>query len=326
MLLETMQNQSGLESIVFLDRNTFTVPFRRPNFEHEWIEYDDTSIEQVVPRLQDATIAVCNKIPMRGHSLSQLTKLKLIAVAATGVDNVDLDFCRANQIAVCNTRGYAVNSLPEHALMLMLALRRNLIAYRNDVRAGKWREAKQFCLLDHPISDLRGATLGIVGYGTSGKSMAQLARAIGMNVLIAERKRAQVVREERTRFEEVLQQSDVVSLHCPLTEETRDLIAEAEFRLMKRDAILINTARGGLIRDAALIEALKSNQITGAGIDVLRAEPPRDGNALLDSELPNLIVTPHNAWASRQAMQTLADQLIENLELFVRGEPRNLVV
>jgi glycerate dehydrogenase len=326
MLLETMQNQSALEAIVFLERNTFTVPFRRPNFEHQWIEYDQTSSEELVPRLQDATIAICNKVPMRGQTLSQLTKLKLIAVAATGVDNVDLEFCRANQIAVCNTRGYAVTSLPEHALMLMLALRRNLIAYRNDVRAGKWGEAKQFCLLEHSISDLRHATLGIVGYGTLGKSMDQLASAIGMNVLIAERKGAQVVREGRTRFEDVLQQSDVISLHCPLTEDTRDLIAEAELRLMKRDAILINTARGGLISDAALIDALNTNQISGAGIDVLRVEPPREGNALLDADLPNLIVTPHNAWASRQAMQTLADQLIENLELFVRGEPRNLVV
>ena len=321
-----MPNQSKPESIVFLERNTFSVPFRRPEFEHTWIDYAETSVDELVPRLAEASIAICNKVPMRASTLAQLNKLKLIAVAATGVDNVDLDFCRENHIAVCNTRGYAVSSLPEHALMLMLTLRRNLIAYRNDVRAGKWAEARQFCLLDHSINDLRGATIGIVGYGALGKSMARLAEAIGMEVLIAERKGAHDVREGRPSFEEVLRKSDIVSLHCPLTEETRELIADADLGLMKRDAILINTARGGLINDTALLDALKKGQIGGAGVDVLRAEPPREGNILLDTDLPNLIVTPHNAWASRQAMQTLADQLIENLELFVRGEPRNLVV
>ena len=304
--------------IVFLERNTFNVPFRRPAFEHEWSEFGETAPGEVVERLAPATIAICNKLPLRAETLSQLPKLKLIAVAATGVDNVDLAYCRSHNIAVCNTRGYAVNSLPEHALMLMLALRRNLIAYRNDVKAGRWHEAKQFCLLDHPIGDLRGATLGIVGFGTLGKSMAQLGRAIGMEVLVA-------VRGDRAGFQDVLRRSDVLSLHCPLTEETKNLIGADELAQMKPGAILINTARGGLIDDHALIEALKNGQLAGAGIDVLRNEPPRDGNPLLEVDLPNLIVTPHNAWASRQAMQTLADQLVDNLEAFVSGAPQNLV-
>jgi glycerate dehydrogenase len=209
--------------------------------------------------------------------------------------------------------------------MLMLALRRNLIAYRADIKAGRWHEARQFCLLDHPISDLKNSCLGVVGFGTLGRAMAQLGEAIGMNVLVAERKNAPVVRQDRVSFSEVLQRSDVISLHCPLTEETKNLIGAEELKQMKRDAILINTARGGLIDDLALLEGLKSGWIAGAGIDVLRNEPPRDGNPLLDVDLPNLIVTPHNAWASRQAMQTLADQLVDNLEAFVRGEPRNLV-
>lgn len=306
------------EIIVFLERNTFNVPFRRPAFAHEWSEFGETAPGEVVERLAPATIAICNKLPLRAETLSQLPKLKLIAVAATGVDNVDLAYCRGHNIAVCNTRGYAVNSLPEHALMLMLALRRNLIAYRNDVKAGRWHEAKQFCLLDHPIGDLRGATLGIVGFGTLGKSMAQLGRAIGMEVLVA-------VRNDRAGFQEVLRRSDVLSLHCPLTEETKNLIGADELAQMKPEAILINTARGGLIDDRALIEALKNGRLAGAGIDVLRNEPPRDGNPLLEVDLPNLIVTPHNAWASRQAMQTLADQLVDNLEAFVRGAPQNLV-
>ena len=306
------------EIIVFLERNTFNVPFRRPAFAHEWSEFGETPPGEVVERLAPATIAICNKLPLRAETLSQLPKLRLIAVAATGVDNVDLAYCRSHNIAVCNTRGYAVNSLPEHALMLMLALRRNLIAYRNDVKAGRWHEAKQFCLLDHPIGDLRGATLGIVGFGTLGKSMTQLGRAVGMGVIVA-------VRDDRAGFQEVLRRSDVLSLHCPLTEETKNLIGAEELAQMKPDAILINTARGGLIDDHALIEALKNGRLAGAGIDVLRNEPPRDGNPLLEVDLPNLIVTPHNAWASRQAMQTLADQLVDNLEAFVRGAPQNLV-
>lgn len=313
------------QTIVFLERNTFSVPFRKPSFEHEWTEFGETSPDQVVERLASATIAICNKVQIRGDALAQLPKLKLIAVAATGVDNVDLAYCRTHNIAVCNTRGYAVNSLPEHALMLMLALRRNLIAYRADVKAGRWHEARQFCLLDHSIGDLQGTTLGIVGFGTLGRSMAQLGRAIGMEVIVAERKSAAVVRADRVSFADVLRLSDVISLHCPLTEETKNLIGADELQQMKPSAILINTARGGLIDDHALLDALQNGRLAGAGIDVLRNEPPREGNPLLEVDLPNLIVTPHNAWASRQAMQTLADQLIDNVEAFVRGEPQNLV-
>lgn len=313
------------EIIVFLERDTFNVSFRKPAFEHEWVEFGETTPGEVVQRLGQATIAICNKVSLRGEALAQLPNLRLIAVAATGVDNVDLAFCRNHNIAVCNTRGYAANSLPEHALMLMLALRRNLVAYRNDVRNGRWHEARQFCLLDHPIADLKGSTLGIVGFGTLGKSMAELGRAIGMDVIVAERKNAATVREGRVDFGELLERSDVISLHCPLTEETKNLISAGELGQMKCDAILINTARGGLIDDHALLAALQDGRIAGAGIDVLRNEPPREGNPLLEVDLPNLIVTPHNAWASRQSMQTLADQLIDNLEAFVRGEPRNLV-
>ena len=322
----TMQNPRKMEKIVFLERDTFTIDFGRPNFEHEWIEHGETSVEEMVPRLKDATIAICNKLPMRESSLEQLPDLKLIAVAATGVDNIDLAYCKTKKIAVCNTRGYAINSLPEHALMLMLALRRNLMAYVDDVRQGRWRDARQFCLLDHSIADLRGATLGIIGYGTLGKAMERLASGIGMDVLISEHKGASEVRAGRVSFQEVLRSSDVISLHCPLTDKTRNLISVNELRLMKPSAVLINTARGGLIDEDALVQALSRGELGGAGVDVLRVEPPKESNALLEARFPNLIVTPHNAWASQQAMQTLADQLIGNMEAFVRGEPRNLVV
>jgi glycerate dehydrogenase len=320
-----MTTERGFESIVFLERNTFNINFPRPAFAHEWIEHDETATGEIVPRLNGATIVICNKLQLRAETLSQLPQLKLIAVAATGVDNIDLPFCRARGITVCNTRGYASTSLPEHALMLMLALRRNLFAYQRDVRAGRWAEAKQFCLLDHPIGDLKSATLGIIGYGTLGQSVAKLAMAVGMEVLIAEHKEATVIRQGRSSFAEVLRRSDVISLHCPLTESTRNLIGSHELKQLKTGAILINTARGGLVDDVALLAALSAGRIGGAGIDVLRIEPPRDGNILLEADLPNLIVTPHTAWASREAMQALAQQVIENLEAFVRGEPRNLV-
>ena len=315
-----------MERIVFLERNTFKVNFRRPHFAHEWTDHDETAADQIVDRLQSATIAICNKLPLRAPELSQLPQLKLIAVAATGVDNIDLDYCQQNEIAVCNARHYAGASLPEHVLLLMLALRRNLQAYVADVNAGKWQQAKQFCLLDHPIHDLRGTTLGIIGYGFLGQAVGKLARAVGMKLLIAERKRANSIRPERVSFDEVLKNSDVITLHCPLTDETRNLIDQQELATMKPEALLINTARGGLVNESALLKALREGEIAGAAFDVLSEEPPRHGNALLEAQLPNLIVTPHIAWASREAMQTLADQLVDSLEAFVRGEMLNRVV
>ena len=304
------------------------VEFRRPHFDHEWVEFDQTDPDQVVERLRDATIAIVNKLPLRQRELTVLPKLSLIAVAATGVDNIDLECCRAHGIVVSNTRNYATHSLPEHVLMLMLALRRNLIAYREDVKRGEWQRAEQFCLLDHSIRDLYGSTLGIIGYGFLGQAVGRLARAVGMEVLVSERKQASAIREGRISFADVLRCSDVVSLHCPLTEATTNLIAEPEFLLMKPDALLINTARGGLVNERDLVRALQERWISGAAVDVLPREPPPEENILLAANLQNLlnlIITPHIAWASREAMQTLADQLVENLEAFVRGEPRNLV-
>jgi glycerate dehydrogenase len=315
-----------MERIVFLERNTFKVEFPRPQFEHEWIDHAETEALQVVERLQGATIAICNKLPLRASELSQLPQLKLIAVAATGVDNIDLAYCKQHGIAVCNARHYAGNSLPEHVMMLMLALRRNLKAYLQEVRAGAWQEAKQFCLLNHPIHDLRGATLGIIGYGFLGQAVGNLAKAVGMNLLVAERKAATSISSGRVAFPELLEAADVITLHCPLTEETRNLIDWPELQMMKRESLLINTARGGLVNENALLRALSEQQIAGAAFDVLSEEPPRGGNVLLEAELPNLIVTPHVAWASREAMQTLAVQLIDSMEGFVRGEPVNRVV
>jgi len=315
-----------MERIVFLERNTFKVEFPRPRFEHEWIDYDETAPPQLVDRLRNATIAICNKLPLRAPDLSRLPQLKLIAVAATGVDNIDLTYCRQHGIAVCNAQHYAGNSLSEHVLMLMLALRRNLRAYLEDVRAGAWQQANQFCLLDHPIHDLRGTTIGIIGYGFLGRAVGNLADAVGMKLLIAERKGATAIRPGRTAFSQVLEGSDVITLHCPLTDETRNLIDWPDLQMMKREALLLNTARGGLVNEAAVLQALHEGLIAGAAFDVLSEEPPRGGSPLLAEERPNLIVTPHVAWASREAMQTLADQLVASVEAFVRGETVHRVV
>lgn len=314
-----------MERIVFLERNTIAADFRRPAFDHEWIEFGESFQDQVVERLRGATIAISNKLSLREAELSQLPALKLIAIAATGSDNIDLQYCREHEIAVSNTRGYAVNSVPEHVLMMMLALRRNLLAYRADIQSGMWQESKQFCLLTHELHDISGSTLGIIGYGSIGKAMARLGQSLGMRVLIAEHKHAVAIRNGRTPFADILRQSDVISLHCPLTDETRDLFRQAEFELMKAGALLINTARGALVDDAALIEALQNGAIAGAGYDALREEPPRHGSPLLDLNLPNFIITPHVAWASNEAVQALADQVIDNIEAFIAGTPRNLL-
>lgn len=315
-----------MHRIVFLDRDALIADLRRPAFEHDWREYAETaSAEETLERLRDATIAIVNKVRLREAVLTELPELKLIAVAATGVDIIDLESCRRRGIAVLNVRNYATHAVPEHALMLMLSLSRNLVRYREDVLRGAWQESRQFCLLDHTIRDLHGRTLGIIGYGALGRAVERLAQAFGMRVLLSEHKGAKQIRDGRTSFDETVAASDIITLHCPLTAETRHLISAPELKRMRRDALLINTARGGLVDEAALVEALLNERIGGAGFDVLSEEPPRNGNPLLDLRLPNFILTPHVAWASREAMQALADQLIDNIEAFARGEPRNLV-
>lgn len=307
-----------MHKIVFLERDTLKVELRRPSFEHAWRDYGSTRPEEILERLEGADVAVVNKLPMRADVLKQLPKLRLIAVAATGTDNIDLDYCRGHDITVSNVRGYARETLPEHVLMLALALRRNLLAYVESVRAGGWQRAGQFYLHAAEIRDLSGSTFGLVGHGTLGRGVERLARAFGMEVLISERKGSTDVREGRTPFGEVLARADVLSLHVPLNGETRGMLGREEFGVMKSSAVLINCARGGVVDERALAEALREGRIAGAGVDVLSTEPPRDDNPLLDAGVPNLILTPHVAWAGREAQRALADQLVENIEAFVK--------
>ena len=313
------------QRVVFLDRASVKARVRRPAGASDYVEYEKTSVDEIVPRLKDATVAIINKVPMRADTLRQLPKLKLIAVAATGYDVVDVPYCREAGIAVANIRNYAVHTVPEHAFAMILALRRNLLAYRTDVENGVWNKSEQFCFFTHPIGDLHGATLGIIGEGAIGQATAAIGRAFGMRVLFADHAPPKMEGVSFTPHEQVLAESDVISLHCPLLPSTRNLIDLAAFRKMKRTALLINTARGGLVDEAALIQALDEGLIAGAGFDVLTVEPPRNGHPLLNLRRPNFILTPHVAWASDGAMQFLADQLIDNIERWDAGTPQHLV-
>ena len=311
--------------VVFLDRASLKARVRKPSNAGDYIEYEKTAPDEIVPRLAGAAVAIINKVPMRADTLRQLPQLKLIAVAATGYDVVDIPYCNEHRIAVANIRNYAVHTVPEHAFAMILALRRNLIAYRQDVENGVWNKSDQFCFFTHDIGDLFGATLGIVGEGAIGQGTAAIGRAFGMRVLFADHPPPKAAGVTYTPHDDVIAQSDVISLHCPLMPATRNLIDIAAFRKMKRNALLINTARGGLVDEAALIQALDEGLIAGAGFDVLTVEPPKDGHPLLDVGRPNFILTPHIAWASDGAMQFLADQLIDNIEHWASGNPQHLV-
>jgi glycerate dehydrogenase len=314
--------------IVFLDRDTLSpeTKLRTPSFPHEFVAYGRTSPEEVASRIADADIVITNKAPVRQEAIARAPNLKLIAVAATGYDVVDVAACAERGIAVCNIRNYAVNTVPEHTFALILALRRSILAYADSVRRGRWQEAGQFCFFDHPIKDLAGSTLGIVGDGVLGKAVADLGRAFGMRVLFSAYKGSTGMGPLYTSFEDVLRQSDIITLHSPLMPSTRNMIAAPEFALMERRPLLINTARGGLVDEAALADALIAGRISGAAFDVVTAEPPAPDHPfmrLLDR--PDFILTPHVAWASSEAVQGLTDQLFENIDLFWSGTPRNLV-
>src|SRR5437868_1813104 len=258
-----------MEQIVFLDSGSLNADIRKPKFAHVWKNFPNTAPDQAAQRLRAATIAITNKVPMRSDALAQAKSLRLIAVAATGTDIVDLDACRARGIVVQNIRNYANASLPEQVFALILALRRNLFAYRADVEDGRWQRSEHFCFLDHPIGDLSGSRLGVVGFGALGQAVAALGVAFGMRVLAYDVQPVRAPGVEAAPLEKILETSDVISLHVPLAPGTANLIGAAELARMKPNCLLINTARGGLVDEQALAEALRSGRIGGAGFDVL---------------------------------------------------------
>ncbi len=291
----------------------------------DWCWHESTRPGDVAARLADAEIAVTNKVVIDAATLAANPQLKLICVAATGVNNVDLEAARRLGITVVNAVGYATPAVIQHVFALLLALATRLPQYSEAVRDGRWQTAPHFCLLDYPITELAGRTLGIVGHGELGSAVARVATAFGMEILLAARPGVNRAAGDRIPLPELLEQADAVTLHCPLTPTTRGLIDADALERMRSQAFLINTARGGIVDEAALAQALRSGAIAGAGVDVLTREPPRSGNPLLAPDIPNLVVTPHVAWASRDARQRLVDQVAANVRAYRAGTPCRVV-
>jgi glycerate dehydrogenase len=315
--------------IVFLDRATLSpqTTLRAPAFDHRLVVHDRTRPDEVARRIADAEIVIVNKVRLTAEDLRQAPELRLVAVAATGTDNIDIAECQRLGVVVSNIRNYAVHTVPEHTFALIFALRRSITAYRDSVRSGRWQEAAQFCYFDHPIRDLAGSTLGIFGDGVLGQAVAAMGRALGMRIQFAAYKGAASMGPLYTPFEQVIEQADILTLHCPLLPATRNMIGAAEFCRMKQRPLLINTARGGLVDEAELADALRGGQLGGAGFDVVTAEPPPAEHPFMAlQDQPNFILTPHVAWASDEAVQGLAHQLVDNIEAFVRGAPTNAVL
>lgn len=291
-----------------------------------------TAPAELPARLAAAEILITNKIRIGAAELAAAPRLKLICLSATGVNNVDLEAAGARGIGVCNVTAYCTASVVQHVYALILALTHHLAAYQRLLQAGAWKTSPQFCLLDFPIRELAGRKLGIVGFGELGRGVARAAPAFGLEVLVSERPgdsagAARGTKDEPRRpFEQVLAEADILSLHCPLTDDTRGLIDAAALGRMKRDALLINTARGALVDSAALADALRAGRIGGAGIDVLPQEPPVDGDPLLDAAIPNLIITPHVAWAARESRQRAVNEIAANIRSFMAGGRRGRVI
>jgi len=314
----------GMERIVLLDDAAFTTAMPAPRFAHEWVNHAATAPEEVAARIREATIAITNQVPISAADLDQAPRLRMVAVAATGYNHVDLAACEERGILVANVRDWSV-SVPEHVFALTLALRRRLAEYQAAVREGEWARSPVYGLMLEPLPRaLHGSTLGLVGYGGLARRVERIAHGFGMDVIVADRKGA-APRSGRVAFDEVISRSDVLVILCPLTPETRGLIGAVELARMKADALLINCARGGIVDEAALAAVLQSGGIGGAGFDVLSEEPPANGNPLLELDLPNLIVTPHMAWASVESERILIDEVIGIIEAFVAGSPRNVL-
>jgi len=283
-----------------------------------------TLAEQVVERLQGASVAIVNKVQLTAETLGQCPQLKLILISATGTNNVDLAAARQHGITVCNCQGYGTPSVAQHTLMLLLALATRLTDYQKAIGEGRWQQAKQFCLLDFPIVELEGKTLGLLGHGELGSAVGRLAEAFGMRVLLGQIP-GRPPRADRLALEALLPQIDALTLHCPLNDDTRNMIGAAELAAMKPGAFVVNTARGGLIDEQALADALRAGHLGGAATDVLTVEPPIAGNPLLAHDIPRLIITPHSAWGSREARQRIVEQMAANAGAFFAGQSLRVV-
>lgn len=304
---------------VFLDANTLGDDVDLASIKAvtgDLVQYGKTAPAQVLERIQGFDTVIVNKVVLTREHFEACPELKTIAVVATGINNIDKAAAREHGIQVLNVTNYGRSTVAQHTMALILALATRLLDYDRDVRAGRWGKSDMFCLMDHPIMELEGRTLGIFGYGDLGRGVIERAEAFGMKVLLGARpgqSAGEVDGYPRVPLDELLPQVDVLSLHCLLTDDTRNMIGASELKRMKNDALLINTSRGGLVDEQALADALRAGEIGGAGFDVLTEEPPRNGNPLLADDIPNLIITPHSAWASREARQRIVEITAENL-------------
>ncbi|MBU1310328.1 MAG: D-2-hydroxyacid dehydrogenase [Gammaproteobacteria bacterium] len=312
-----------MSQIVFLDAGTLAdSDLSALQVDHARLQcFDYTSHADIVSRLQHASVAITNKVELTDAIMRQLPALKLICVAATGVNNVDLNAASELGIKVCNVRGYANTAVPQHVMALLLTLTNKVALYHQAAQQGRWSQSRHFCLLDYPLTELAAKTFAVIGYGALGQASARLAAAFGMQVIIAEQPDARTCRPGRVPFYQALAQADVVSLHCPLTAETTRLFNAQVLAAMKPTALLINTARGGLIDETALLQALQNGQLGGAALDVLCQEPPAPDNPLLNAGLANLIITPHMAWATAEARQRMVAQLASHISAYFAGKP-----
>lgn len=286
----------------------------------ELISYPATGPTEVEERIRGAHVVVSNKVQLDALTIAAASELELVVVAATGTDNVDLEAAADRGVAVYNIRDYCTDAVSQHVWALILALTQGIERYRRVLATGGWQAAESFCLFDHPIRSLQGCVLGLVGYGALAGGVERIGKAFGMEVLLAALPgRSYGVDPRRVPWDDFLPRVDILSLHCPLTADTESLIGAQEFVRMKPDSLLINTARGGLVDGAALVRALQRGEIAGAGIDVLPEEPPRSGHPLLEFDSPNLLVTPHVAWAAREARQRAVAQVAENVADFYAG-------
>lgn len=302
-----------------LDQNDLDFTALEHTFD-EWEIYPSTSSEQLLERIQNVDVIISNKVVVNAEAIQQCKQLKLILISATGTNNIDLAQAKQQGVVVCNCQAYGTSAVAQHTLMLMLNLATSFRQYDNAVQNGEWNKASQFCLLDYPIIELEGKTLGILGYGELGKAVGKLAEAFGMKVLVGALPN-RPSNENRIAFNALLSQVDFLTLHCPLTADTQDLIDAQAFDAMKSGAFLINCARGGIVNEQALADALLNGKIAGAATDVLIVEPPKDGNVLLNPDIPNLLITPHSAWGSVDARQRIVQQMVENVDAFKNGQP-----
>ena len=313
--------------IVFLDESTVTqgdIDFSGLKCLGMYKGYSNSNEEQIIKRASDAEIVIVNKAPMNRKVLQALEKLRLITVIATGYNNVDLQTAKEKGIRVCNVAGYAANSVPQHTFALILNLATKVYLYDGDVKSGKWQNASSFTLLSYPTFELAGKIMGIIGFGAIGKGVARIAEGFGMKVLAYDAYGIKDRRYSNTDLNTIFRKSDIITVHCPLTKETQNLINAKALSKMKKTALVINTARGGIVDEPALAKALNTGRIAGAGIDVLTEEPPKKGNVLIHAK--NIIITPHSAWSTREARQKLVDETANNIRTFLKGRKRNIVI